>query len=84
MITAEVEFGEEQCGFRASLGDGDAGLEAAESVMVLPSMREPCRDDGGEDIDLGAGCEDGAEVEAAGQDADDGGGVSVESRAPCR
>ena len=58
--------------------DGDAGFEAAEQRDGVAFHADVLRDDGGEDIDVCAGREDGAEVEALGQHADDGGGVSVE------
>ena len=78
------------------LGERDAGLEAADhGDDVAPVAGRAVEVERGDGVDLCAGGEDGAEVEASGQDADDGGlgavhvegladdvGVGVELRSP--
>ncbi len=78
MVGPEVEFGEEQLGFAARLLDGDAGLEAADQRDGIAIESSSLEIDGDEEIDSCAGREDGAEVEAAREYANDGEGAVVE------
>src|ERR1700733_6542076 len=82
MIGPEVEFGEEQIGFAARLLDGDAGFEAANERDGIAIESSSLEVDGDEEIDLRAGREDGAEVEAAREYANDGEGAVVEINGP--
>ncbi len=82
MVGHEVQSRKEQGGFGTSLRDRDAGLKATDQcdgVAVGPSSLEI---DGYEEIHFCARREDGAEVEAAWQYANDGEGAAVEINRP--
>ena len=75
---AVVQGRDDEVGLGLGGGDGDTGLEAAGEGDHVAPLAELVVEVRGEDVHLCAGRVDGAEVEAFGQDADDGVGRGAE------
>jgi len=71
-------IGEENAGLGACLLQGDAGFQTTDQGDGVAPLADLAVVDRSEQVDLGAGCEDSAEVKAPGQNADNGHTLAVQ------